>query len=370
MDCSHFGKSGANNTTRSGIGPRESIEPLGIPVVKDVASVGRNLCDHVSVPICAEVPHKDTLHIIESGISFIWHLLLYLFLGAGLLAESTTSRSIFARSSAIDDQTLYVKSRDEDGQDTMDASVPRNIPDIEVMVIPITGLVRTIPGVSLFTLYATVVQPYSRGSVELASTDPEDHPRMDHPMLKDRRDLDTMHKAVRFAMRLIDEFQTRYPRPAPLTFGPGMDLGHLDEIYGEEIRVTGAKMPEIKLESVPPTVPVDTIGLTVSKRVTTKAQKSLRELSWRTVTDSEMDAYVKRTATSSYHVSSTCRMSVDAKDGVVDQRLRVHGFQNLRIADASVFPVVTSAHTMAPTIMVAERCVDFMKEDWKEKKEK
>lgn len=283
------------------------------------------------------------------------------------MAESSTSRSVFVRSSAIDGLTLDVKLRDENDQDTMDASVPRNIPDIEVMVIPITGLVEIIPGVSLLTLYATVVQPYSRGSVELASADPEDHPRMNHPMLKDKRDLATMHKAIRFAMRMMDEFQTRYPGPAPLTFGPGMDLGHLDEIYSEEIRLTGAKMPEIGVKPV--TALVDSIGSTVSKRVAIKARNNLRHLSWRTVTEEEIDAYVRRTASSCFHVSSTCRMSVDPKDGVVNQRLRVHGFQNIRIADASVFPIVTSAHTMAPAIMVAERCADFLKEDWKKRKE-
>jgi len=250
----------------------------------------------------------------------------------------------------------------------MDPSLPRNVPDIEVMVIPITGLVESVPGVSLFTWYATLVQPFSRGSVELASTDPQDNPRLNHPMLKDKRDMETMHKAIRFSMRLSEEFQTRYPHPAPLTFGPGMDLAHLDEIYSEENRLIGAKMPQITPAVA--TAPVDHVGSTVSKRVAIKAQKNMRQLSWRTVTDEEIDAYVRRTASSCFHISSTCRMSEDPKDGVVDQRLRVHGFQNLRIADASVFPMVTSAHTMAPTIMVAERCADFVKEDWKERKGK
>lgn len=57
-------------------------------------------------------------------------------------------------------------------------------------------------------------------------------------------------------------------------------------------------------------------------------------------------------------------MSNSAESGVVDQQLRVHGFQNLRIADASVFPEVPSGHTMAPVMMVAERCADFVKDVW------
>lgn len=342
----------------SGIGPREAIEPLGIALVKESPAVGRNLSDHISVPICMEVPQKDTLHIIESALVFIWNLLLYLFLGTGLFTEASTPRSIFVRSNAIDDRTLSVKARDDNGVDTMDASTPNNIPDIEVMVIPITGLIEMVPGKSLFTWYTTLVQPFSRGTVGLASTNPLDHARLNHPMLKDQRDLETMHKAIRFAMRLADEFQSVYPHAAPLTFGPGMDLGLLDKIYNTENRLTGAKVPEFKA------------GTTMAEGLVEKAQEGMRKLNWRTVTDEEIDAYIRRTASSCFHVSSTCRMSNSPEDGVVDQRLKVHGFENLRIADASVFPVVTSAHTMAPTIMVAERCADFLKEEWMERKGK
>lgn len=49
---------------------------------------------------------------------------------------------------------------------------------------------------------------------------------------------------------------------------------------------------------------------------------------------------------------------------MVDQDLRVFGFGNLRIADASVFPKAVAAHTMAPVLMVAERCAEFFRERW------
>jgi len=48
---------------------------------------------------------------------------------------------------------------------------------------------------------------------------------------------------------------------------------------------------------------------------------------------------------------------------VVDARLRVHGIQNLRVIDASVFPAVTSGNTNAPTIMVAEKGADMVLQD-------
>lgn len=61
-------------------------------------------------------------------------------------------------------------------------------------------------------------------------------------------------------------------------------------------------------------------------------------------------------------------MSNDEKTGVVDQQLRVYGFTNFRLADTSVFPKIPSCHTMAPVMAVAERCADFVKAAWEEKK--
>ena len=54
-------------------------------------------------------------------------------------------------------------------------------------------------------------------------------------------------------------------------------------------------------------------------------------------------------------------MAPEAERGVVDDQLRVFGVARLRIADASVFPTVPACHTQAPTVMVAERCADFVR---------
>jgi choline dehydrogenase len=60
---------------------------------------------------------------------------------------------------------------------------------------------------------------------------------------------------------------------------------------------------------------------------------------------------------------STCRLGPDPADAVVDDRLRVHGLDRLRVIDASVFPSITSGNTNAPTIMVGEKGADLVLAD-------
>jgi choline dehydrogenase-like flavoprotein len=85
----------------------------------------------------------------------------------------------------------------------------------------------------------------------------------------------------------------------------------------------------------------------------------------RSESEADMDDFIKTGARTTYHYSSTCRMAPedDPQPGVVDDRLRVHGVGNLRIADASIFPDVVSNHLQAAAVMVGEKCASMMLED-------
>jgi choline dehydrogenase len=78
--------------------------------------------------------------------------------------------------------------------------------------------------------------------------------------------------------------------------------------------------------------------------------------------DDELLHYVKQTGGTVFHATCTCKMGRDLLS-VVDDRLRVHGLQRLRVIDASVMPAVTSTNTNAPTIMIAEKGATMLRED-------
>lgn len=79
--------------------------------------------------------------------------------------------------------------------------------------------------------------------------------------------------------------------------------------------------------------------------------------------DDELIADCRARAGTVFHPVSTCRMGPDPAVDVVDARLRVYGVEGLRVADASIFPTLTSGNTNAPTIMVGEKAADLILED-------
>ncbi|OQE30658.1 hypothetical protein PENFLA_c002G00152 [Penicillium flavigenum] len=314
---------------QSGIGPKDQLSAHKIPVVHDLPAVGANLTTHILVPVMTELPLKHTLHIIQT-VAILWHLLLWLFPGTGVLASSGQWGAAFLHSDTLDESTMIV---------TPPEDVEKEVTDLEILITPLSTLIEHgVPGVPCMTWYAALVQPHTTGSVELTSSSDAKAPlKITLPLLVDARDSTRLRKAVRFAMRLADEFagpEVGYPHPAPLVMAPGMGLEYLDGLLNKK-----------KSKS--------------DKRKLTKALPPQKN-AWRTVTDTEIDEYIKRLVTGSYDPAGTCRMSLTKEEGVVDQSLKVHGVRNLRIADASVLPRCGGASISASVYMIGERCAEFV----------
>jgi choline dehydrogenase len=78
--------------------------------------------------------------------------------------------------------------------------------------------------------------------------------------------------------------------------------------------------------------------------------------------DEDYLEYVRQRGTTVFHPTSTCRMGSDVT-AVVDERLCVHGFEGLRVADASIMPTVVSGNTNAACVMIGEKASDMILAD-------
>jgi len=142
------------------------------------------------------------------------------------------------------------------------------------------------------------------GELTLASDDPEVQPHLNYRYFEDAWDRERMRECVRLAMDLVEH-----------------------PMY-ENIIDQRLQPKEADLES-----------------------------------DDALDAWMLRTTVNTTHSSGTCKLGpVSDKSAVVDQYCRVHGLENIRVADASVMPNVVRANTNSTTIMIGERVADWIKE--------
>jgi choline dehydrogenase len=248
---------------RSGVGPQAHLDELGIEVVKSSPGVGQNLTEH---PV-------------------MWNI----------YAAKAPERVV----SAMFQTALSVKSDD-------------SLVDYDLHVLP-TAAVPTelmprafVPPADEhptgwdFVFFVSCMQPKSRGSVRLASSNPKDAPLIDLGLYRDSDDVKRVTKAVRIARQLAE-------------------TSPLSDLLASEL-TPGRHVSDAKLEQA------------------------------------------VRAAPSHYnHAASTCRMG-PATDpmAVVDNRCEVHGLKDLFVVDASVMPSICRVPTNPTTILIAERVSDWL----------
>ena len=157
---------------------------------------------------------------------------------------------------------------------------------------------------SAFTMSVCQLRPESRGEIRLAGPEPDTYPRIIPKYLSTETDCRTITDGVKIARRIAEH--------APLSS-----------------KISEPFRPSAALEMD------DDAGT----------------LDW-----------ARSNSSSIYHPTGTCKMG-NGEEAVVDDRLRVHGIQGLRIADCSIMPEIVSGNTNAPAIMIGEKASDMIQED-------
>jgi choline dehydrogenase-like flavoprotein len=145
-----------------------------------------------------------------------------------------------------------------------------------------------------------VARPESRGAVSLRTAEPYSKPRIKHNFLSEESDRARMRDGIRIALTIAQQ--------------PALTK-HLKDSRGDALRGL---------------VPADD-------------------------SDTSIDEYMRRTAFAFWHPCGTCAIG-----DVVDPELRVHGLENVRVADTSVMPRLVTGNTNAPAIMIGERAAAFV----------
>ncbi|XP_062565673.1 glucose dehydrogenase [FAD, quinone]-like [Armigeres subalbatus] len=298
----------------SGVGPKEHLESLGIPVIQDL-KVGYNLQDHATLSGLVFTVNKPVT-IREQDMRQPEHILNYIFNRQGPFTVPGGAEGI-----------AFVKTKDSD--------LPADYPDMELVLG--TGALNNDESGSLrhtfgmteefyrktfesargrhaFGIAPVLMRPRSRGRLYLKSTNPYRWPQMEGRFFDHPKDMSTMIEGIKLAVR-IGEAKSFAPYGAKLLEAPFF----------------GCEKEEFR-------------------------------------SDAYWKCCLQQVGASIQHQSGTCKMGPSSDpEAVVNPELQVYGIQNLRVVDASIMPFLPAAHTNGVVYMIGEKAADMVKKAWANK---
>ncbi|MFB9866422.1 GMC family oxidoreductase [Vreelandella sulfidaeris] len=265
----------------SGVGPSKLLSEHGVDVVHDLPGVGENLQDHLQIRSIYKITNGNTLNAM---VSTLWGKagigLEYLFKRSGPMSMAPSQLGAFTRS---------------------DADHPHANIQYHVQPLSLEAFGQPLHPYPAITASVCNLNPTSRGSVRLKSSDPRQAPAISPNYLSTPEDRKVAADSLRITRRIAE--QPAFAKYAPEEVKPGVEYQSDDELA----RLAGD------------------IGTTI------------------------------------FHPVGTARMGrEDDPMAVVDAHLRVRGVRGLRVADASVMPTITSGNTNSPTLMIAEKAAAWI----------
>ncbi|CAK3741214.1 gmc oxidoreductase [Lecanosticta acicola] len=300
---------------RSGIGPKEVLNSLNIPVQLDIPGVGQNLQDHQLIFMYYELSEPDLTddaRVNHDPDAYTNGHKEWEEKKSGWLSTFPFGAFGFARlADRLErDSEEWRNFPRREGRDPMDLTETQ--PNMEFFNTICYGgppEYTDFPksGEWAFSACTFLCGAMSRGEVKIKTTDPFEPPWVDPRYLSDRRDLLMMSEGVRFLNEVVME-----------------GAGTKNIVKGGWPRGTSHHLNK---------------------------------------TNEDWHSFVQKYASTSYHPGGTCKMGkAEDKTSVVDKYLRVHGCKNLRVVDCSIMPSLHSGHTQMPAFGIAEKVSEYIKQ--------
>lgn len=296
----------------SGIGPKEHLESMGIPVIQNL-KVGESLYDHISFPGLVFTVNTSRLTIMEDKINTIENAVQYTQYGEGPFSSLAGVETIGYIKTNVSDELGEFPDLELMGTCASFASdkgavIARGIHMARWLY---EDVYSKIENEETFSLFFMLLHPKSKGYLKLRSKNPFDPPKLYGNYLSHPQDIATSTAAIRYLISMVDTppfqkygaklYKKKYPNCDNFDFG----------------------------------------------------------------TDEYWECVLRTLAVTLHHQIATCKMGpASDPEAIVDPKLRVYGVKNLRVVDSSIIPNTIAAHTNAPAIMIGEKGADMIKQTW------
>ncbi|CCM05250.1 uncharacterized protein FIBRA_07460 [Fibroporia radiculosa] len=303
----------------SGIGRKDVLERIGVPMKVELPGVGENLQDHFSVSMSYELREEvdwETVDLLRDPVLEAKHRELHAQ-GKGIYTKAPVNLSFLPLDLITDKADAFYETIKKKITENAHRYPPglmeqyeiqlermrQGAPGCELICLPVFISVPNppAPGKRYVTLFPSLNHTFSRGWMHSKSSNPRDDPEIDPCFFEQEIDLDIQVELVKFARGLAK-------------------VSPLKEMLVSEVNPG----PEIQ-------------------------------------TDDQVRDYVKQFFFSTWHTTATCSMLPKEKNGVVDPNLKVYGTTNLRVVDFSIAPLIFAAHPTATVFAIAEQAADIIK---------
>eukprot|EP00096_Caligus_rogercresseyi_P014940 TRINITY_DN7397_c0_g1_i1.p1 TRINITY_DN7397_c0_g1~~TRINITY_DN7397_c0_g1_i1.p1 ORF type:complete len:653 (-),score=111.34 TRINITY_DN7397_c0_g1_i1:380-2338(-) len=306
---------GAINTPQllmlSGIGPRDHLRQLGVPLLRDLP-VGQNLMDHFGTGALVFTIDQP-ISLVQSRYENLPSILKYAIFGSGPL-------TVLGGVEGLAWVPTKYQNRSNDSPDiefhfasgSVASDGGRQIRKVHGITDRVWEMYRPLAYKDTFSILPMLLRPKSRGNIVLKSRNPFEKPIINAGYFTHPDDMKVLVEGVKFGLAIA---QTR-------------GFQKFGSRFWDRIPMPGC-------EGIP---------------------------LW---TDSYWACLSRQYTTTIYHYSGTAKMGPPSDSGsVVNHELKVYGIRGLRVIDASIMPKVPSGNTNAPTIMIAEKGADMIKQNW------